>query len=439
MINAKEILIKHYSTLERHLKITGHVMFYLIVDVAPGKFRPYYLRSKGKEAGCYIRINGTSRPADAEKLKELELEGRNVSFDSLQAIGEKYDEQKALELCHNMKKIAMSACHTKDEMLAVKDMTIEKLEDFGVLCKVGGKLSPANAFGLLTENKNRFARIQCALFKGLTRDIFIDQKVFDGPIYQQISEAYNFVLRHIDMGAKINGIYRSDVYELPNSAIREMIANAVVHRSYLDKSCVQVCIFDDRLEVLSPGGLYGGLDLETIKLGKSKCRNAAIAEAFHYMRLVEAWGTGLPRILSRCVEYGLPAPLFEEFGDSFKVTLFRKVVNAGEKVVNAGEKVVNAGEKVVNAGKKVVNDFKKYRLVLNDIGASGVFIENIGLIYKAGRVAEYFGQGDVQEWLECSKGKAIKLMRLMKDAGIIEKVTGHGAGKYRFRLLQGQR
>lgn len=91
------------------------------------------------------------------------------------------------------------------------------------------------------------------------------------------------------------------------------------------------------------------MDLETIKLGKSKCRNAAIAEAFHYMRFVEAWGTGLPRIINRCVEYGLPAPLFEEFGDSFKVTLFRKIVNASEKVVN---------------------DFNAYKLVLKDMGAS---------------------------------------------------------------------
>lgn len=69
----------------------------------------------------------------------------------------------------------------------------------------------------------------------------------------------------------------------------------------------------------SPGMLYGGLDLETAKTGKSTCRNEAIAEAFHYMRIAEAWGTGIPRIINRCNEYGLPAPVFEEFGDGFKV------------------------------------------------------------------------------------------------------------------------
>lgn len=63
-------------------------------------------------------------------------------------------------------------------------------------------------------------------------------------------------------------MYRKDVYELPISAIREIIANAILHRSYLDKSCVQVCIFDDRLEVSSPGMLYGGLDIETAKIAE---------------------------------------------------------------------------------------------------------------------------------------------------------------------------
>ena len=77
------------------------------------------------------------------------------------------------------------------------------------------------------------------------------------------------------MGANIEGLFRTDIYELPITAIREMIANAVLHRSYLDRSCIQVCIFDDRIEVLSPGMLYGGIDIITAKHGKSTCRNEA--------------------------------------------------------------------------------------------------------------------------------------------------------------------
>lgn len=61
------------------------------------------------------------------------------------------------------------------------------------------------------------------------------------------------------------------------------------------------------------------------------------------MHIVEAWGTGIPRIINRCNEYGLPEPVFEEFGNGFKVILFKKVSNASEKVSNASEKVKGFG------------------------------------------------------------------------------------------------
>lgn len=299
----------------------------LVIDIAPGKFRPYYLANKTKETTSYIRINGTSRPADARKLKELELEGQGISYDSLQDIGREYEQKKALDLCAYMKQTAINACKTEEEKASIKDMTLEKLEDLGLLCKVGRDRYPTHAFDLMTDNHNKAAKIQCALFKGTSRDIFIDQKEFTGPIQEQVEEAYQFVLRHINMGANIEGLFRADIYELPITAIREMIANAILHRSYLDRSCIQVCVFDDRIEVLSPGMLYGGLDIITAKHGKSTCRNEAIAEAFHYMKIVEAWGTGIPRIISRCKEYGLKEPLFEELGDGFLVTMFRKPTN----------------------------------------------------------------------------------------------------------------
>lgn len=404
----------------------------IVIDVAPGKFRPYFLANKGKETTAYIRINGTSRPADARKLHELELEGQSISYDSLQEIGQNYNEQKALELCRIMKQKAVDSCKSEEEKAAVKDMTIEKLEDFGVLCRVGKNLYPTHAFNLLTDNNNRFAKIQCALFKGNTRDIFIDQKEFHGPIFTQVDDAYNFVLRHIDMGAEIDGVYRNDSYELPISAIREMVANAVLHRSYLDKSCVQVCIFDDRVEVLSPGMLYGGIDIETAKLGKSTCRNEAIAEAFHYMHIVEAWGTGIPRIINRCREYGLPNPAFEEFGDGFKVSLFRKVSNAAQNISNAQEKVSNAQEKVSNDQEKVSNTFELYISLLKNADITDKYIANIRTVYDKCGTGKPFGQGNIQEWLNCSKSKATNIMNALKAASIIRKVNGLGAGKYEF-------
>ncbi len=411
----------------------------LIIDVVPGKFRPYYIKSKGKETTAYIRINGTSRPADATKLKELELEGQNLSYDSMQDIGKEYDEQKALELCNRMKQIAIDACNTEEEKSEVKDMTIEKLEDFGVLCGSGKHFHPTHAFDLLTDNKNRYAKVQCALFKGTTRDIFIDRKEFDGPIYEQVDDAYQFILRHIDMGADIEGVYRNDVYELPIKALREMVANAIAHRSYLDKSCTQVSIYDDRVEVSSPGMLYGGLDIETAKHGKSRCRNSAIAEAFHYMHIIEAWGTGIPRIINRCKEYGLKEPIFEEFGDGFRVTMFRKVASGDGKVavddrklVVEDKKVAIEKQKLAVEGKKVAIDRLKEKI--NSLSGNNKTKENVEKVLLEISIDDVFGRTEIAKILGVSDTAAGNLINKMKEVGLIAAVEGHGKGKYKFKV-----
>lgn len=101
-------------------------------------------------------------------------------------------------------------------------------------------------------------------------------------------------------------------YELPVEAIREMIVNAHCHRNMLDEACVQVAIYDDRLEVTSPGGLYNGLTYEQMMSGRSKLRNKAVANVFNQMGLIDAWGTGVKRIRDAAAEYGLPEPEFLE-------------------------------------------------------------------------------------------------------------------------------
>ena len=85
---------------------------------------------------------------------------------------------------------------------------------------------------------------------------------------------------------------------------------------------------------------------------KTRCRNEAIAEAFHYMHIIEAWGTGIPRLYNRSVEYGLLEPLFEEFGDGIKVTMFSKVSSSAQKVSSVDGKVSGSAQKINSADKK---------------------------------------------------------------------------------------
>lgn len=219
-----------------------------------------------------------------------------------------------------------------------------------------------NAFALLTGKYFPFAKIQCALFKGTERDFFIDKKEYDGCLYEQIENAYQFVLRHINLGAEINGLVWKDTYELPVAAIREMIVNAVCHRNYMDNSCIQVAVYDDRIEVTSPGMLYGGLTLEEAVSGRSKIRNRIIADIFSRMEIIEEWGTGIRRILHRAKEYGLPEPEFMEIGDTFRVNLFKKADKKADK-------------KPIKTGKKADKIFLRQRLILDYIEENG-FITN---------------------------------------------------------------
>lgn len=207
-----------------------------------------------------------------------------------------------------------------------------------------GNVLASNAYVLLTSDYFPFSKTQCAVFKGTDRMVFLDKREYTGPIYKQIESAVEFVLRNIRLGATIDGLVRRESYELPVEAIREMIINAHCHRNLLDESCIQVAIYDDRLEVTSPGGLYNGLTYEEVMRGHSKIRNKLIANIFGQMGLVEAWGSGIRRIISAAGEYGLPVPTVEVFDDMFRVNLYRNVqdnVNGSNSEDNFG---VNGGE-----------------------------------------------------------------------------------------------
>lgn len=102
--------------------------------------------------------------------------------------------------------------------------------------------------------------------------------------------AYQFVLRNIRKGYLFVGLHHVDNYEIPTGAIREAIINAVVHRSYIPYDETKIAVFDDRIEVTSPGKMLSGQSIEEMKLGNSQIRNHALAQAFAYMNLIEAWG-----------------------------------------------------------------------------------------------------------------------------------------------------
>ncbi len=297
----------------------------VVVYVAPGANRPYYMKSRGKEGGTYIRVAGTSRQADADKIKELELEGARISWDELICVGYEVKESAIKKLCRDMNRYRNEMQQRKGSAEKLQQVTRAQLLNWNVIKKTEDGYLASNAFALLTGKHFYYSRTQCAVFAGTDRGEFIDKKEYDGPLYGQIEEAYAFVLRNIRRSAKVEGLIRREGHELPPDAIREMIINAHCHRNFLDNSCVQVALYDDRLEVTSPGGLCYGLTLEEAISGRSKQRNRIVAEVFNQMGLIEAWGTGLRNIRKAAKEYSLPEPQFIEMTGTFRVNLFRSL------------------------------------------------------------------------------------------------------------------
>lgn len=116
---------------------------------------------------------------------------------------------------------------------------------------------------------------------------------------------------------------RIEVPEYPPEALREAVINAIVHADYSQLGApVRIAIFDDRLEVESPGLLVPGLTIPDLLGGVSKVRNRVIARVFRELGLIEQWGSGIGRMHEACLAAGMAPPLLEEVGTRFRVTLF---------------------------------------------------------------------------------------------------------------------
>ena len=299
----------------------------VLVEIEGGKKKPYYLKSKGMQKGTYIRSGATTRIIEEDYvLKELVLEGENKYFDQQVCHGESVSDEEIEKFCEWLEKLARKNSENDTE---IRKITRNTLLSWKVLEEKNGRIFPTNAYILLSgkENWEVLRKIQCGVFKGETRSIFVDKKEFEGSIIMQLEKAYQYVLEKINLSSDIVGIYRVDKYEIPPKSIREVIANAVIHRSYLEPNDIQVALYDNRLEITSPGMLLSGVNVKRMKEGYSKLRNRAIASVFAYVNIIEKWGSGIPRIMNEIREYGLQEPEFIIFENDFRVNIYRKNYN----------------------------------------------------------------------------------------------------------------
>ncbi|PKQ21149.1 MAG: transcriptional regulator [Actinobacteria bacterium HGW-Actinobacteria-6] len=285
----------------------------LAVNVYPGPSRPYSVTSGSGTAAAYVRVGSTNRIADDALMAEMGRSARNISYDEspLPELAESDIDLAALgEALGGMRRIGAADLRTL--RLTVDDQG-RRVPTVGAIL----------LFGRRRLETFPDAWIQAGRFKGTDKRTVIDSADFrDYPI-AAVEQVLAFITRNTSMSYEIHGPRRLDVPEYPSVAVREAVINAVAHADYSQQGApIRVAIFDDRLEITSPGLLVAGLTIADVLSGVSKLRNRVIGRVLREANLIEQWGSGIQRMRAACEAAGLPEPLLEEIGTSFRVTMF---------------------------------------------------------------------------------------------------------------------
>lgn len=265
----------------------GGKMFFMI-HVEKGDFPPYYYSHEERKA-AYVRKGDESVKAPSHLLNELILQGQH----------KRYDE---LESPYKIQDVSFSRLIATYKYETGKDFVPERdLKSFGLI-------TPAERVtyaGLLLADQPYLlqSRIICTRWKGVSKGLVnthtIDDKEFSGNIIHLLSEAENFVRQNSRNQWKVVGMRREERSDYPMEAVREALVNAIIHRDYyINGSEIHVDMYDDRLEIVSPGGMRDGRQIQNLDVShvSSNRRNPVIADIFSRLGYAERRGSGLSRI-----------------------------------------------------------------------------------------------------------------------------------------------
>ena len=270
------------------------------ITVNRGTARPYYLSAKGiRPEGVYVRQGASSVPASESAILSMIRE----------TAGDSYEEARSLiqELTFNEANIVF-----ENKQIPFGDAQKRSL---GLIGEDG---TYTNLALLLSDQCTHTVKI--AVFEGEQKTVFKDRREFCGSLLKQLNDAYQFIDQFNHTHAHTEGLYRVDKRAYPTEAIREALLNAIVHREYSFSASTLISIFDNRIEFVSIGGLVRGISQSDILLGISIARNKKLADVFYRLHLIEAYGTGMPKIIEAYREYGLE-PHIEISDNAFKITL----------------------------------------------------------------------------------------------------------------------
>ena len=347
----------------------------IAVTIQKGTDRPYYLGSKGlKPSGVYVRNGTSSDPATDTAIRRMIKETDGDSFESMRSLEQNLSFEAA-EKQFEKQNIPFDAA---------------KMQTLGMISADG---IYSNVALLLSDQCP--STIKAATFSGEDKGTFQDRREFDGSLFQQMEELYSYLDMRNQTKATFDGLYRIDTRDYPEDALREALLNSLVHRDYSFRASTLVSVYADRIEFVSVGGLLSGIELDDIMLGLSVCRNPKLAAIFYRLQLIEAYGTGMPKIMNAYTETELK-PKIEVSSNAFKITLPNRNTGANHTETLVG---------TLKSEEKRILDF---------IGSHGNIVRS-----------------DVDRLLDVSQATANRILKRMVAEGLIYQDGNGRKTKYR--------
>ena len=296
-------------------ELNGKKLIFLYVN--EGQETPYYYIGD-KQRLAYIRIGNESVVADRIQLKQLVMKGSGRTYDSLPS-SYKFE---------NMAFTKLKSVHYKRLQRSFED---SEFVSWGILDEVG-KLTNAGAL-LADDSPMKQSRIFCTRWNGLTMTNGLGEAIDDieleGSVIGQLQDAVTFIRNNSHKRWWKENDYREELPDYPERAVTETVANAIIHRDYMQMgSEIHVDMYDDRLEIYSPGGMMDGKLIQQLNplTVPSKRRNPLLADFFSRLGLMERRGSGMRKIIDAYKQYEhlttYHAPEFNSNSSEFHVTLW---------------------------------------------------------------------------------------------------------------------
>lgn len=368
----------HYETLECDGKAV------VAVNIQRGTNRPYYLAKKGlRPEGVYVRQGYSSVPATDTAIRQMIKETDGDSFENMRSINQ------ALTFEATKKEFEKrNVVFGQPQMQTLKIVSAD-----GIYTNLGLLLS-----------EQCFHTIKAAVFEGINQNVFKDRREFSGSLMQQLNDVYDYIDFHNQTHATFRKLLRIDTRDYPEVAVREALLNTLVHRDYSFRASTLISIYDDRIEFVSIGGLLPGLELDDLMMGVSVCRNPHLANVFYRLQMIEAYGTGMKKIMGAYAN-ALVQPKIKTTNNAFKIILPN--VNFTPKAAEVHKDFEKAADLALDSNEEKVLQFLREHLMIT--------------------------RKETQTLLEVSQSTAGRILKAMVDSGRIKQIGGSRTTRYELR------